>query len=231
MKYCLLFCLTLFVTPMVFAQETIAYKSVVDSLYREDQFYLGVTYNLLNNKPLGVSQNSFSSGIHFGIIRDMPINARRNKAIGVGLGVSLNAYNHNLLISKTNNSTTFSVLDNDDTDYSKNKFYTYVIELPIEFRWRTSTPTEYDFWRIYTGFKLGYQFANDTKYKGSPEDFRLNNVDAFNELQYGLTLSAGYITWNFHLYYGLNTLFDDAKINNENLDVSEIKIGIMFYIL
>ena len=37
--------------------------TVIDSLYREDQFYIGLTYNLLQKRPKGVSQNSFSSGL------------------------------------------------------------------------------------------------------------------------------------------------------------------------
>ncbi|QCE40761.1 PorT family protein [Psychroserpens sp. NJDZ02] len=230
MKYILVFFSVLFCTPMLMAQDNSAKQMVVDSLYREDQFYLGITYNLLSNKPSGVSQNAFSSGLHFGVIRDMPINDNRNKAIGVGLGLSFNAYNDNLLISEGASETTFSVL-NEDTDYSKNKFYTYVVEMPIQYRWRTSTPSEYSFWRIYTGLKVGYVFANGTKYIGDPESFKVRNTGAFTKIQYGLTFSAGYNTWNFYLYYGLNDMFDTAQINGESLNISAIKVGLMFYIL
>ena len=231
MKYIIFLFAVLFFVPISFAQEASGYNSVVDSLYREDQFYLGITYNLLSKKPADVSQNSFSSGIHMGVIRDMPINKNRNKAIGVGLGLSFNSYNQDLLISESNGVTSFSVLDEDETSYSKNKFYTYIVEMPIQYRWRTSTPTEYSFWRIYTGFKMGYVFANGTKYVGDPEDVKLTNSDAFTKLQYGLTLSAGYNTWNFYLYYGLNTMFDNQTIASESLDMSSIKVGLMFYIL
>lgn len=231
MKYIILLSAFLCFAPVGFAQETLEYTSVVDSLYREDQFYLGITYNLLNRKPSKVTQNSFSTGIHMGVIRDMPINKNRNKAIGIGLGLSFNSYNQNLLISESNGVTSFSVLDEDVTSYTKNKFYTYIVEMPIQYRWRTSTPTEYSFWRIYTGFKMGYVFANGTKYLGDPEDVNLTNSDAFTKLQYGLTLSAGYNTWNFYLYYGLNTMFDNQTIDSDALDMSSIKVGLMFYIL
>ncbi|WGD33530.1 porin family protein [Olleya sp. YS] len=231
MKKLLLLLILLLLAPLAVAQDEGIKKNVIDSLYREDQFYLGITYNLLSKKPKDVSQNGFSSGIHFGVIRDMPINKRRNKAIGIGLGVSLNSYNSNILISENNKQTTFSVLDTDQVDFSKNKFYTYVLEMPIQYRWRTSTPTEYSFWRIYTGFKIGYVFANSTRYSGTPIDVRLKNNDTFNTLQYGLTMSAGYNTWNFYLYYGLNDLFENATVNNQSLDMSAIKIGLMFYIL
>ncbi len=200
--------------------------------YREDQFYAGVTYNLLNNKPSGLSQSGFSSGFHFGFIRDFPMNDRRNMALGIGLGLSTNSYNQNLLIEDIDNRISYSIIDESEINVSKNKFTTYLVELPLEFRWRTSTATEYSFWRIYTGLKFGYLLYNSTKFKSSIGDEKLSQVDEFNKFQYGLTLSAGYGTWNFHLYYGLNTIFDNnAKLNNQTLDLKAFKLGLMFYIL
>ena len=58
----------------------------LDSLYREDQMYIGVTYNALVNLPYGVSKKSFYTGFHLCVIRDFPINKRRNGAIGLELG-------------------------------------------------------------------------------------------------------------------------------------------------
>ena len=230
MKYFLLLFIIPIFSSVVVAQDSSLSTTVIDSLYREDQFYLGITYNLLSKKPEGVSQNSFSSGVHFGFIRDMPINKRRNKAIGLGLGLSVNSYNQNLLISQDSKTLGFSVLDG-DTDYTKNKFYTYIVEMPLQYRWRTSTATEYSFWRIYTGLKFGYVIANGTKYLGDPNNINLKNTDVLNTLQYGLTFCAGYNTWNFYLYYGLNDLFDNATVNLEPIDMTAIKVGLMFYIL
>ena len=231
MKYLLLPLVLLFIAPLVVAQDIADNNKVVDSLYREDQFYFGVTYNLFNKKPDGVSQNGFSSGFHFGVLRDMPINKNRNKAVGIGLGLSINSYNQNLLITEqANKEITFSVLYDNATVYSKNKFYTYILEVPLQYRWRTSTSTEYSFWRIYTGFKVGYVFANATKYLGKPEDVQLKTTDVFTKIQYGLTLSAGYNTWNFYIYYGLNPLFKNAKIAGETIDLTTIKAGLIFYI-
>ncbi|WP_040279294.1 porin family protein [Psychroserpens damuponensis] len=205
---------------------------IVDDAYREDQFYVSVTYNLLENKPDGVSQNGFSSGFHFGFIRDMPINAQRNVALGLGLGLSTNSYNQTLLISNSTSGYEYTVLD--DVTYSKNKFTTYLVEFPVEFRWRTSTAKDYDFWRIYSGVKLGYVFYNTSKFRGSPNDISLSNISDINKLQVGLTLSAGYSNVNFHLYYALNDIFDkSAKLSStgETVAMNTIKIGLLFYIL
>lgn len=204
----------------------------VDSLYKEDHFYAGVTYNVLVNKPSDVKQSGFSLGFHLGFIKDMPINKNRTWAIGVGLGYSANAFNQNLLVGKSNSDEFSYTVIGDKGSYSKNKFSSHVIEMPIEFRWRTSTPTDYSFWRIYTGFKLGYSFVNTNKYKGDLGVLKYSDNPNFNNLQYGLTLSAGYNTWNLHFYYALNPILNnEAQVNGQTIDMSAIKLGLMFYIL
>lgn len=204
----------------------------LDSLYREDQFFVGVTYNLLGNLPSGIAQNGFSSGFHVGFIRDIPINKRRNLAFGLGIGYSWNSFNQNLLITKGSNSKyIYSVID-DSSVFSKNKFSQHLLEIPLEFRWRSSTKTDYKFWRIYTGLKTGYVVSNSSKFDGSPENLKYKNIEDFNDLQYGLTLSFGYNTWNFYLYYALNPIFDsNALLNNTAMEMNAIKIGLIFYIL
>ena len=212
-----------------FSQENIT--SVADSLYREDQLYIGVTYNLLGNKPSDLSQSGFSTGLHFGFLRDLPLNENRNIAIGIGLGYSMNSFNQNMQINKeSNGSYSYAILDGDT--YSKNKFSSHLIELPVEFRWRTSTPTEYRFWRIYTGFKVGYAIVNTTKFKDDTGSIKHKNISDFNQLEYGFTLSAGYNTWNIYLYYGLNPIFsNNAILEGDKIDMNAIKVGLMFYIL
>jgi hypothetical protein len=230
MKYILSSLIILLSFQWCFSQEVVIKGA--DSLYKEDQFYIGVSYNLLGKKPDGLSQSGFSTGFHFGFINDMPLNKKRNVAIGIGLGYSINSFNQNLLIIKEiTGSYTYSLLDGSNT-YSKNTFYSNLIEIPIEFRWRTSTPSEYNFWRIYAGFKLGYVTNNANKFKGEPESFKNNTISDFNKFQYGLTLSAGFNTWNINLYYGLSPIFSrDAVLNDNAIDVNAIKVGLMFYIL
>lgn len=234
MKYRIAFISLLFFSSLLYAQDDLGLESKsVDSLYKEDQFYLGLTYNLIGKKPSGLSQSGFSGGFHFGYTKDMPINKQRNKAIGIGLGLSLNAFNQNILISQnTAGETSFQIINEDEVTFTKNKFSTYMVELPIEYRWRTSTAENYKFWRIYTGFKLGYVFASKTKFEGTPQNITISNSAAFNNLQYGLTLAAGYNTWNFYLYYALNPLFNDtARIDGKVIEANAIKLGLMFYIL
>ncbi|MEM6722253.1 MAG: porin family protein [Bacteroidota bacterium] len=213
------------------AQEETAQDTIPDDKYREDQFYIGFTYNILQNRPSGISQNNLSNGIHVGFIRDFPINKKRNKAIGIGLGYSYNSYFHNLKAVETANGTLYEAIGSNES-FDRNKYRTHEVELPIEFRWRTSTADKYDFWRIYGGFKLGYIFSGVSKFISNAEKIKFQNED-INRFQYGLTLSAGYNTWNFHLYYGLNKLFKDGTMttSGESFEMNTIKVGLMFYIL
>lgn len=228
-KHLIIILVFILIPPLSYSQEEDK-EVIVDSLYREDQFYAGVTYNLLGKMPSGVSQNGFSSGFHLGFIRDMPINKKRNVAFGLGIGYSANSFNQNLKISKnTNGEFVYETVD----DFTKNKFSQHLIEVPFEFRWRLSTPTEYKFFRLHTGFKAGYVIASTSKFKGDPENQKYSDIVDFNDFQYALTFSIGYNTWNFYMYYALNPIFSSnvETVKGDSIDMNAIKIGLIFYIL
>lgn len=205
----------------------------VDSLYREDQIYIASTFHIIGNRPSGISQSAFSGGLHMGFIRDMPFTKRRNWALGVGLGYSLNTYNQDLLIiPDSGNGTEFREITDDD-DVDRNRFYTHLIEVPIELRWRTSTPESYKFWRVYAGMRLGYMnyFKSDFV---SNDGLRLSEKkpDGLDRLRMGATLTFGWNTFNFHVYYSLNNLFDKSvEVIDQDGALQVIKLGLMFYIL
>jgi hypothetical protein len=213
----------------VFSQ-TVPDFEAVDSLYREDQFYFGVTYNTLQKRPLGVTQNKFTPSFSIGFLRDMPINKERNKAIAAGLGYSLNSYNQNILISENNGIPVYSNIQ-DGTLFDTNKLSLHSIDLPIEYRWRTSVPSTHKFWRIYTGFKLSYLFYTQSKYEDSQTSYLVTGNADINKIQYGTYLSVGYNTVNFNIYYGLNPIFKSALINGRAIEMNTLNFGFMFYIL
>ena len=200
-----------------------------DSLYREDQFYVSITYNALIDLPNNVSQNSFSTGVHLGVIRDFPLNKRRNIALALGLGYSFNSFNQNIRISGYN-PYNYTILES--YNYSKNNFAQHFIEVPFEFRWRTSNAQSYKFWRVYTGLKLGYLIASKSVFNDRSGSDNQKNLTDLNKLQYGLTMSIGYNTWNGYIYYGLNPVFNDVStIDLQSIDMSALKIGLIFYLL
>ena len=202
----------------------------VDSLYREDQFYIGVTYNTLVNLPTGISQNKFTPSFSLGVLRDMPFNKNRTKSIAAGIGYSINNYNQNILISETNGIIEYNPTSS-LISYDTNKLTLHYLDIPIEFRWRTSTPESHKFWRIYTGFKFSYLVYDRSKYVDSQVTNKVTGNSDLNKFQYGTYLSVGYNTVNFYVYYGLNTIFKSAVLNDKSLDVNTLNFGFMFYIL
>ncbi|EAR02263.1 porin family protein [Maribacter sp. HTCC2170] len=230
--------LLLFFTYSGLFGQSLNEREAADSKYLEDQFYLGVTYNFLLNKPDDFKQTNLSYGLQGGFIKDIPLNPDRTFAIGLGLGYAVNSYYSNLWASKSAAGIDYSfieedviVLSEDELSVKRNKIETHLVELPLEFRWRNSSATEYKFWRVYSGIKLGYIFGSRSKLVTSEEKTSFVNSDV-RKLQYGLMFNFGYNTFNVHIYYALNNLFeDDVLLENENLKLKPLRVGLIFYIL
>ena len=203
----------------------------VDDKYREDQIYFGVFYNSLINSPIDFNQNKFSSSINLGFIRDIPLNKSRNFGIGLGLGYSNSSFHNNLKFSNTNNQLDAKIVSDLDS-FTKNKWVLNELELPFEIRWRTSTPENYKFWRIYFGLKTSYIISSKVKYESSSNNQTIRNLP-FNNFQSGFTLNAGNNTWNLGVYLGLQPLFDKEFTKNHiNIkNIKQFKVGLIFYIL
>lgn len=216
-----------FLLGFVKAQAQVDNDSIIDYKYLEDQLYLSLTYSILNDKPASILQNGFSGGISVGFIKDIPLNEQRNLGLGIGVGYAYNVYVQNLKISRENQTTLFEVAE----DYKTNRIGIKSIEMPFEFRWRTSTPEKYNFWRVYGGLKFSYLLTSKTKFADSEVQLATKNIPEINRIQYGAIMAAGYGNWNLYIYYGLSPLFKNAKLNDKNIDLKDINVGLKFYIM
>jgi Outer membrane protein beta-barrel domain len=221
--------IVVFIFSNGFSQETPNFAAL-DSLYREDQFYVGITYNALQDSPSGLSQKKFTPSFSFGMLRDMPINKKRDLAFAAGLGYSINNYNQNLLISEKNGFTDYQIIAT-NTVFENNKLILHYIDFPIEFRWRTSTPESHKFYRIYAGFKTSYLVYDQSKFVDANKEIIVGNNQDFNKLQFGTYLDFGYNGLNFYAYYGINPLIKSGTINNKPIEMRTLNFGLMFYIL
>ncbi len=211
------------------SQESSSAKTYGDK-YLEDQFYIGLGYNILLDRPTGVAQTSLSYNLQAGFIKDIPFNAHRNFGIGLGLGYATNSYYSNIVAEQINGDIIYQL--GGVEDLRRSKLETHALEVPFELRWRTSTASDYKFWRIYAGAKLGYVFAGQSRLLTDTDKSGFFNED-IQKLQYGLMLSFGYNTWNVHAYYSLNSLLKDGAMVNggEAIDMRVLRIGVIFYIL
>jgi hypothetical protein len=192
----------------------------IDSLYREDQFYASLSYNLVQNRPDGFKQFSFSPGISFGILRDIPISKNRHWAIAPGIG-----YSYNNIKQFINSEEIVGATENTSSENIRTTITSHSVDFPLELRWRNSTPSSHSFWRIYTGLKTSYVFNSKLKLETTTESSKESISDEINRWQYGAYISVGFNTWNPYIYYGLNPIFKEgSKMSNFN-------VGFIFYIL
>lgn len=192
----------------------------IDSLYREDQFYASLSYNLIQNRPDGFKQFSFSPGISFGVLRDLPISKNRHWAIALGIG-----YSYNNIKQFINSEEIVGATENTSSENIRTIITTHSVDFPLEIRWRNSNPSSHSFWRIYTGLKTSYVFNSKLKLETTTESSKESISDEINRWQYGAYISVGFNTWNPYIYYGLNPIFKEgSKMSNFN-------VGFIFYIL
>ncbi len=203
-------------------------SSTSDARYLEDQFYAGLTYNFILDRPNDASQRNFSYGLQAGFIKDIPINVDRTVALGIGIGLGLNTYYSNIEASETPNGIEYAIIT---ADFRRSKLETHLVEVPFEIRFRNSRPDEYKFWRLYTGIKLGYIYNARSKLVLDSGKNSFKNTD-LEKFQYGITLNLGYNTFNIHAYYSLTNLFSDGTtVNGEDINITPLRIGLIFYIL
>lgn len=198
----------------------------VGDSYWEDQLYINVSYNILDNQPEEVSKSGFSFGFSGGYIKDIPFVKSGKIAFGIGLGYGFDSYNHRLKVVE-GEPANFQI----DNGITNNKLVLHNIEIPVQFRWRSSTVNTYSFWRFYTGIKLSYNISNNFTYDEAGIKIDISNFTEYNKFQTGLILSAGYGTFNFHMYYGLTPIFKNASLNGNKIDTNIIRFGLSFYLL
>lgn len=210
--------LTFFVVSAFAQQDINLAKTQVDSLFREDQFYVSVSYNLVQNRPTGFKQFGFSQGFTTGFLRDFPVSKNRHWSLAPGFG-----YSYNNIKQFINSEEIFG--DEIPKENIRTTIVFHGIDLPLEIRWRNATPESHKFWRIYTGIKATYLLNATLKFESSFENDKQKILEDVNQWQYGTYIAAGFNTWNAYVYYGINPLFKDgSKQRNLNL-------GFMFYIL
>ncbi|WP_067037750.1 porin family protein [Muricauda sp. CP2A] len=229
-RYLVILLFILFSTQIRAQSDSLKLEGEQFSKYLEDQFYIGFGYNLLLNKPSEAVQRNLSYNLQAGFIKDIPLNARRNFGVGLGLGYAVNSYYSSIVAAETGDDITYEVRST--SEFNRSKFETHSLEVPLELRWRTSTAEEYRFWRIYAGAKLGYVFSGRSRTVTDNGNMVFSNTD-IQKFQYGLILSFGYNTWNVHAYYSLNPLLKEGAAiqTGETFDLNVLRIGVIFYIL
>jgi len=215
-------------------QSATSTLTTIDNHYLEDQFYVGLTYDYLAGKASSVVQHNLSHGIHLGFIRDLPINQKRNLGFGIGLGYAYDVVYNNMVANRNSSGVvSYEIVEHfRDLNISKNYFKTHAIEMPLEFRFRTSTPTSHKFWRVYAGMRIAYLLGGRSLYTANDIDTSFQNPDIVRKFQLKTFAAFGYNALNFFVQYNLSPLLKDAKTTDgTSLSSNVLQIGLIFYIL
>ena len=191
--------------------------------YKEDQIYLNFNFDFQLKSIEGYQQNGFSRSFNLGLLKDISLNKKGNKAIAFGFGYGYTRLVNNLDIGQ-------DLYFNIDGDSAlRNRLSFHSIQFPIELRLRTSTHESFEFWRLYFGYRLNYNFL--TKYK--PFFGRKTLLkDYISEFSHHLSLSIGFNTWNIRFETGLSPIIKILTSSNKNKDNFFISsVGLVFYIL
>ena len=195
--------------------------------YREDQFYFGSSYFIQTESINNFKQNGFSGNFQFGFIRDFPLNNDSTKALGLGFGYERNFFTSNIQPIEKDDQIDYRIVISRFLE-SKNKISFSSISFPIEYRWRKSSPTEYKFWRIYSGFKIKKNFP----LYSNPSYGSELVIEDIQDWTSSIYLNAGYNTWNISLEYDLNPIIKNKKtMDGDNLNLGFFRLGLIFYFL
>ena len=198
-----------------------------DDFFREDQFYLGASFMVIQSNQEGFSPQGLSRHFQGGVVRDIPLVSSGKFATALGLGLSFERFNTNL--NRTigvNNKLHYSIADENSPPMF---FSLHSLELPISLRWRNATPDNFAFWRVYGGVSFRWNYYNRIR----QDTFELKNSDDFENFSTVAHLSFGYNTWNLYLAYHFSPFVEKTSFDTNALplELNPLKIGLIFFIL
>lgn len=225
MKYALLIFFGLIVNLQVHAQDLVVPE---DDKYVEDQVYVGVLYNSIAAPKAGIENVGFPYTIEAGFVKDIPINTKRNKAIGVGLGYQYDVLKPSVAMKLNDADVEFTTVG----DFSQFEYRQHQLVIPIAYRWRTSTPSKFTFWRFYGGLAYLHTFKNTVFYKEGAVDNYFKNTSGIYKDKLALHTSIGYGTWNLYAKYYLSPYFKNKNtLEGKSLEINQLQLGLVFYML
>ncbi|MCY4268083.1 MAG: outer membrane beta-barrel protein [Flavobacteriaceae bacterium] len=223
--YHILFPSILFLGSLGYGQNT----QRTNDPYREDQVYLGLSFLSIVRNQSDFFQKGVSSHFQIGIIRDLPLSANGKWAAGIGLGYSTAQFSSNLKRRSSSNTekTAYELEREAGSSTIAHGFQS--IEFPIELRWRNSSPTDYQFWRVHTGIKFLWNISAKSKFEHS----KTNILNEVNRWSHELFVAFGYNTWNIYVSYEIKAVLTNLPIiNMENsLQMNALKLGLIFFLL
>ena len=164
---------------------------------------------------------SVSRGFTFGVLKDIRL-IKHQISFAPGLLLTIENFKNNADFTNLKKSGTYGIIP-DSVNYKTNKQRIIYLEIPLELRYRTKPNLTNRSFKIFPGFKFGYQLAAKQIIKTDISKSG-KNIDDLTKFRYGPTMKIGYGNLLFSGFYCLTDLI-------ENKESGVAGIGISFFIL
>ena len=229
----LLFGLFLLLSAFSAAQEANPDDQSNSEFYREDQFYIAISYDVLSEVPQSVATRGLIGGVQLGFIRDWPLTRQGNWSLGTGVGLGYDRLGQNIVAQSNSGEVPAWTIEQSPSAIEANSLQITTLEVPLEIRWRTSDAQTYKFWRMYVGAKWSQYLDAKTVFKSPDTAVTLTDLPQLRKGIWYATLAFGYGIFNAQVQWGLTPLLIDVRdsVTQQSIGLRPIKLGIMFYIL
>lgn len=177
----------------------------------KDRVVLEVNHTGWLNMPYGLRETLTSGGVNFYLFFDHPIGySRFSFAWGAGVS-SHNIHGKQKLVTHWDTITDreiMTTIEKRDEPYRVNRIGFKVVEVPIEFRFRTRTSYQF---KMMIGAKFGYVVHTFTKVYDKNQKAKYFDIYGVNPFRYGVTMRIGVEQIYVTAFYALSEVFERGK--------------------
>lgn len=176
-----------------------------------DRLVLEVNHTGWLGVPDALREKIFSGGVNFMLFFDHPIGSSHFSFAWGGSISSYNIHGPIDLVYKTDSASRavqFTSLAQRTTPYDVNRIGLKILEVPVEFRFRTWT--NYQF-KLSLGFKVGYVVQSFRKIYDANAKVKIFDIAGINPWRYGVTLRMGWEQLHITAFYSLSEFFLSGK--------------------
>lgn len=180
-------------------------------LDKGDRLIIEINHTGWLNIPANIKQeNAKSIGVNFSLMFDKPL-GHSPFSIGYGIGLFSHNFHSNAdfvyqLDSASNSLLT--TLQPYKRPVELNRYAQKILEIPIEFRFRTKTDRQF---KIHVGGKIGYVVNDFRSIRDNDGKIRVYDVKNINPLRYGINFRIGFQQFALTASYYFTEIFKKDK--------------------
>ncbi len=165
--------------------------------------FLGLAENV---KP----QYERSIGFNFAFMFDKPF-GKSSFSFGYGIGLLSHNFHSNVDFAYVRDSITTqlnTVLTPFNRPVTLNRFAQKILEIPLEFRFRTKTDRQF---KVHLGGKIGYVVNDFRSIRDNDGKIRIYDIKNVNYLRYGVNFRIGYEQICLTACYYISEVFNEGR--------------------